>query len=60
MISVSARDHGLKMVLTVSPFISTESENFAPGVSNGIFVGQRTADARVPGLTWYKVRSTSH
>jgi hypothetical protein len=49
------RDHGLKLVLTVSPFVSTESKNFAPGVSNHIFVGQRKADDRVPALTWYKV-----
>ena len=51
------RDHGLKLVLTVSPFISTESINFAPGVKSLIFVGQRKSDERVPALTWYKVRT---
>jgi hypothetical protein len=40
----------------VSPFISTESRNFAVGVKNQIFVGQRNASANVPALTWFKVK----
>jgi hypothetical protein len=39
----------------VSPFISTESINFASGVKNDIFVGQRNSAAQVPALTWFKV-----
>jgi len=49
------RSHGLKLVLTISPFISTESKNFAVGVKKQIFVGQRNASANVPALTWFKV-----
>ena len=42
-------------MLTVNPYVSTESENFAYGVNQGLFVKERNSTAdRVPALTWIK------
>lgn len=46
---------GLKLVLTVNPYISTASKNFAYGVENNLFVKERNSTAsNVPALTWIK------
>ena len=46
---------GLKLVLTINPYISTNSENFAIGVNEELFVKERNSTAsKVPALTWIK------
>ncbi len=51
------RKAGLKLVLTVNPFVSTMSPNFAYGVKEQLFVLERTnaSSIHVPALTWFKV-----
>ena len=45
---------GLKLVLTINPFISTQSENFES--QKHLFVKERNSTAPlVPALTWFKV-----
>ena len=51
------RQAGLKLVLTVNPFISTESSNFKTAVNEEYFVLERNATKSVPALTWFKVRA---
>lgn len=45
---------GFRIVFTVQPFISTESQNFAEAVSEGLLVSERSSDRRIPALTRYK------
>lgn len=46
---------GLKLVLTINPYISTNSENFGVGVEDELFVKERNSTAyKVPALTWIK------
>ena len=46
---------GLKLVLTINPYISTDSENFIIGVRDELFVKERNSTAaKVPALTWIK------
>ena len=43
-------------MLTVNPFISTESFNFLPAVEESLFVKERNSSKHgVPALTWFKV-----
>ena len=44
---------GLKLVLTINPFISTQSYNFQFGVDQGLFVKERNSST-VPALTWFR------
>ncbi|XP_016845617.1 myogenesis-regulating glycosidase isoform X3 [Nasonia vitripennis] len=49
---------GFRIVFTVQPFISTESENFKDAVSNRLLISERGSDPRIPALTRYhKVNS---
>jgi len=47
---------GFRIALTVQPFISTESANFATAVRDGLLVTERGLDRsrRIPALTSYK------
>ena len=48
---------GLTLVLTINPFVSTDSANFKDGVRNRIFVLERNLNnpKNIPALTWFKV-----
>ena len=52
------RAAGLKLAITVNPFVSIESENFKQGVKDKLFVIERnsTSDKFIPALTWFKVK----
>ncbi|XP_050442657.1 myogenesis-regulating glycosidase isoform X2 [Adelges cooleyi] len=45
---------GFRIVVTIQPFISTESRNFATAVKEGILVMQVGNERNVPALTRYK------
>lgn len=45
---------GFRVVLTVQPFVSTESVNFAECVKKRLLVSERHSDRRIPALTRYK------
>ncbi|KAG5886008.1 hypothetical protein JTB14_018425 [Gonioctena quinquepunctata] len=45
---------GFRVVLTIQPFISTESFNFAEAVEKKLLVSERFSDRRIPALTKYK------
>lgn len=45
---------GFRIVFTIQPFISTESENFAVGVKKRLLVSERYSDRSIPALTRYK------
>lgn len=45
---------GFRIVFTIQPFISTESENFAETVKNRLLISERNSDRRIPALTRYK------
>ncbi|XP_025411916.1 myogenesis-regulating glycosidase isoform X2 [Sipha flava] len=45
---------GFRIVVTIQPFISTESSNFANAVREGILVRQFGSEHNVPALTRYK------
>ena len=49
---------GLKLALTINPFVSVESKHFKYGVRERLFVMERnsTTDKFIPALTWFKVR----
>ena len=53
---------GLTLVLTLNPFVSTDSPNFKDGVNKGIFVMERNQNnsKNIPALTWFKVTSLNH
>jgi len=50
------KDAGLKLALTINPFVSVESPHFKEGVKKGLFVMERntTQDKNIPALTWFK------
>ena len=53
-----AADNGLTLVLTLNPFVSTDSANFQEGVKQGLFVMERNSSSQtrtIPALTWFKV-----
>ena len=53
-----AADNGLTLVLTLNPFVSTDSANFQEGVKHGLFVMERNSSSQtrtIPALTWFKV-----
>ena len=51
---------GFKLVLTINPYVSTESNNFGVGVRENLFVNERNSDKHVPALTWFDdVRSAA-
>ncbi|KAJ9599273.1 hypothetical protein L9F63_010275, partial [Diploptera punctata] len=45
---------GFRIVLTVQPFLSTESTNFAEAVKKRLLVSQRDTKQYIPALTRYK------
>lgn len=45
---------GFRVVFTIQPFISTESENFAEAVKERLLISERFSDRRIPALTRYK------
>ncbi|XP_076178665.1 myogenesis-regulating glycosidase isoform X2 [Ptiloglossa arizonensis] len=45
---------GFRIVFTIQPFISTESENFEYSVTNKLLISERDSDRRIPALTRYK------
>lgn len=45
---------GFRIVFSVQPFISTESENFAAAVHRQLLLSERHNDRRIPALTRYK------
>ena len=49
--------YGLTLVLTLTPFVSTDSISFNEGVEKGLFVMERKLNITrdIPALTWYKV-----
>ena len=53
----AARDGGLKLAITINPFVSVESKEFKYGVKEKLFVMERnsTKDKFIPALTWFKV-----
>lgn len=54
---VLPRNAGLRLVLSVSPFVSTESRRFREATEAGILVTERNTSSNIPALTWFKVRS---
>jgi len=52
----AARDGGLKLAITINPFVSVESKEFKYGVKEKLFVMERnsTKDKFIPALTWFK------
>lgn len=48
--------YGLTLVLTLTPFVSTDSISFNEGVEKGLFVMERKLNITrdIPALTWYK------
>jgi len=52
----AVREAGLKLALTISPFVSVDSPNFRQGVMEGLFVMERnsTSPRGTPALTWFK------
>ena len=52
----AVREAGLKLALTISPFVSVDSANFRHGVMEGLFVMERnsTSPRGTPALTWFK------
>ncbi|XP_015118712.1 myogenesis-regulating glycosidase isoform X1 [Diachasma alloeum] len=47
------RRRGFRIVLTIQPFISTESINFKEAVDNRLLISERGSDPRIPALTRY-------
>ncbi|XP_015592413.1 myogenesis-regulating glycosidase isoform X2 [Cephus cinctus] len=45
---------GFRIVLTIQPFISTESINFKEAVANRLLISERGSDPRIPALARYK------
>lgn len=45
---------GFKVVLTIQPFIGTESPNFADAVEKKILIYERLSERSIPALTRYK------
>ena len=56
-LKAAVRAAGLKLAITVNPFVSVESDNFKQGVKDKLFVIERnsTSDKFIPALTWFKV-----
>ncbi len=53
-----ASEAGLTLVLTLNPFVSTDSVSFKEGVQRGLFVMERNSSSQarpIPALTWFKV-----
>lgn len=50
------REAGLRLALTLNPFVSVDSPNFKEGVMEGLFVMERnsTSPRGTPALTWFK------
>ncbi|XP_033207115.1 myogenesis-regulating glycosidase isoform X2 [Belonocnema kinseyi] len=45
---------GFRIVFSIQPFISTESQNFQDAVTNRLLISERGSDPRIPALTRYK------
>lgn len=45
---------GFRIVFTIQPFISTESESFAYAVKRRLLISERFSDRRIPALARYK------
>jgi len=56
MVQNIVRGAGLRLALTVNPFVSVDSENFKEGVKRGLFVMERNSSSQknIPALTWFK------
>lgn len=50
---------GFRIVFTIQPFVSTESENFAETVKERLLISERSSDRRIPALTRYKSVSSA-
>lgn len=55
-VSDKVKEAGLKLALTISPFISVESTSFKEGVTKGLFVMERNSSSPhgTPALTWFQ------
>lgn len=45
---------GFRIVFSIQPYVSTESENFAAAVKKRLLISERNSDRRIPALTRYK------
>ncbi|KAF5283626.1 hypothetical protein FQA39_LY17275 [Lamprigera yunnana] len=45
---------GFRIVFSIQPYISTESENFSRAVKGRFLISERFSDRRIPALTRYK------
>ena len=45
------RKKGVKLALTITPFISTSSPNFLDGVEGGIFISEPTRSLSINAMT---------
>ena len=57
MVQSIVKSAGLRLALTINPFVSVESPSFKEGVKNGLFVMERNSSnaKNIPALTWFKV-----
>ena len=53
---------GLRLALTINPFVSVESKTFKEGVKEGLFVMERnsSSEKNIPALTWFKVSQENY
>merc|ERR1712142_1276234 len=56
MVQDTVRGAGLRLALTINPFVSVESRTFKEGVKEGLFVMERnsSSEKNIPALTWFK------
>merc|ERR1712142_10660 len=56
MVQDTVRGAGLRLALTINPFVSVESKTFKEGVKEGLFVMERnsSSEKNIPALTWFK------
>ena len=57
MVQDIVRGAGLRLALTINPFVSVDSKTFKEGVKEGLFVMERnsSSEKNIPALTWFKV-----
>ncbi|KAI8036043.1 myogenesis-regulating glycosidase isoform X1 [Drosophila gunungcola] len=53
------RRRGFKVVLTIQPFISTDSDNFKDAVRRKLLIYERHSERSIPALTRYKSSSSA-
>jgi len=56
MVQDIVRGAGLRLALTINPFVSVDSKTFKEGVKEGLFVMERnsSSEKNIPALTWFK------